>query len=122
MTITNTLKTAEEYRQAGFNEKQAGTMARMDEEHAMLLLDGIKTVFAAEFARIDAQFARINDKFDGINEKFGGINDKFAQSEAKMEAKIESVARDQLFKIVALFLSAAAATIGAVVLVINLSR
>jgi hypothetical protein len=83
-------------------------------------------VFAPEFARIAHQFDRIDDRFTRMDDRFGHfekrMDDRFAQSEAKMEAKIESVARDQLFKIVALFLSAAAATIGAVVLAISLSR
>jgi hypothetical protein len=133
MTITNTLKTAEQYRQAGFTNDQASTMAKLDEEHAGEMLEAIRAVFAPEFARIDDRFARINaqfdhlekrmdDRFGGVNDKFAGVNDKFGLLEAKIEAKIESVARDQLFKIVALFLSAAAATIGAVVLAISLSR
>jgi hypothetical protein len=94
-------------------------VTKIAEEHAMLRLEGIKAVFAAEFARIDDRFDQIDDRFAQFE---GRMDDRFTQSEAKMEAKIESVAGDQLFKIVALFVSAAAATIGAVVLAINLSR
>jgi uncharacterized protein (DUF302 family) len=50
------------------------------------------------------------------------VRAEFRVDFAHMEARIESVARDQLFKIIAIVLSSAALTIGAISLVLGVMR
>jgi chromosome segregation ATPase len=106
MPITDTLKNAEEFRQAGFTDPQAKLLAAKFEETAQLITQDLKTALHAEIsglrvemleafklleAKLDARFEAIDSKFEAIDSKFEAIDSKFASMEAKFDAKIEKL-------------------------------
>ena len=108
MPLLDTLKFAEEFRQAGFPDPQARILASKFEETAQAISQDFKAALRAEMsalrqelleairateARIDAKFealeARIDAKFEGVDAKFDGVDAKFEGMESKFDLKIE---------------------------------
>jgi hypothetical protein len=101
MQVTDTLRAKQGFRQAGFSEEQAESLARQQEETAETLVSNIR---------------------EALRPELDSMRSEFRVEFARLEARIESVSRDQLFKIIAIVLSSAALTIGALSLVLGAMR
>ena len=93
MPITDTLKTAEDLRQAGFNDTQANVLAQKFEETAQAQNQDLKSFIHGEF-----------EAFEGrINIRFAEIDVRFAEIDAKIEsirADLQAALRDQMLKFI----------------------
>ncbi len=98
MPLTDTLKTAEELRRAGFTENQANVLAGTFEESAQAQSQDLKEFIRGEFTALEA---RLNTRFEGINTKFEGV---YTRIEA-VRAELYSAQRDQLLKFVTILVA-----------------
>lgn len=133
MNLTDTLGAAKALKKSGFTEAQAESLAAQQEAVAQEIVANIGRALEPKFAAINARFDAIDARFVAIDARFVAIDARFvgleksidarfvaidksldlrfAHFEAKMDAKIEAVARDQLFKIVIMLFSSAGLTI-----------
>ena len=105
MPLTDTLKTAEELRRAGFTENQANLLAGKFEETAQAQSQDLKEFIRGEFTALEA---RLNTRFEAINTKFEGVNTKFEGVYTRIEAvraELYSAQRDQLLKFVTILVA-----------------
>ncbi len=98
MPLTDTLKTAEELRRAGFTENQANVLAGKFEETAQAQSQDLKEFIRGELTALEA---RLNARFEGINTKFEGV---YTRIEA-VRAELYSAQRDQLLKFVTILVA-----------------
>ena len=109
MPLTDTLKTAEELRRAGFTENQANVLAGKFEETAQAQSQDLKEFIRGELTAFEARLeARLDARFEGVNTKFEGVNTKFEGLNARIEAvraELYSAQRDQLLKFVTILMA-----------------
>lgn len=67
MPITDTLKTAEEFRQVGFSDEQAGLLSVKLEETAQAQSEDLKQFIRSQFS---LQGARIDARLEGLRADF----------------------------------------------------
>ncbi len=119
MPITDTLKTAEELRQAGFPENQANLPAAKFEETAHAQSEDLKSFFRSELGNLEN---RLEAKFDAkiewlrvdLKQEIQQVRADLKQEIGGVRVEMHSLARDQLLKIVtvmALMISVAVAII-----------
>jgi predicted transcriptional regulator len=111
MPVTDTLAASKAYQKAGFSDPQSEALAAQHEIMAQQLVEHIGRALDLRFAHLESRFAQVETRFAQIETRFAQVEARFAQLEAKIEAKIESVARDQLFKVIVVVLSGAGLTV-----------
>ena len=135
MPITNTLKSAEDFRRVGFTEDQANMLASKLEETAQAQSEDLKQFIRQELgvfrAEMNAQFegirAEMDTKFDGMRAemdvKFEGVKTEFQTVRAEIQsvrAEIHDVARDQLMKFVTIIVAVVSIAVAIIKLFPNL--
>ena len=142
MPITNTLKSAEDFRRVGFTEDQSNMLASKLEETAQAQSEDLKQFIRQELgvfrAEMNAQFegirAEMDTKFDGMRAemdvKFEGVKTEFQSVRAEFQtvraeiqsvrAEIHDVARDQLMKFVTIIVAVVSIAVAIIKLFPNL--
>ncbi len=124
MPITNTLKSAEDFRRVGFTEEQSNMLASKLEETAQAQSEDLKQFIRQELgvfrAEMNAQFEGIRAEMDV---KFEGVKTEFQTVRAEIQsvrAEIHDVARDQLMKFVTIIVAVVSIAVAIIKLFPNL--